>query len=147
MNKLYAEIKAIEKKFKNFLSLHSAKQNDHAQRDIDNVVFSAKVLQISEFEFFQIAYAQWYGREIRESNLEYVFVEYMFEGTIPHYVRDLARKVFLLFHQGVLDPKKFNIDRPKPAPELRSAGIGYMIMLLIVLVIFCLLITDYAPYD
>ena len=147
MKNLNSEIETIREKLKEFFSFHRDRPEDHTQKDINDVSFSARLLQISEFEFFQVAYFQWYGREIRESSLEYIFDDYMFKDIVPHYVRYFARKVLLLFDQGNLDPEEFNIERPKSTPELRSAGIGYTVMLIVILIIFCLLITNFTPYQ
>lgn len=115
--------------------------------DIRRISLSSTLLQISEFRFFQLAYRQWYGRDMYERGMESIFDDYMFGDIVPHYVRHLSRKVVNLFDQGKLDPIMFDLDRPKPSPKLRSVGIAYTVMLSILLVLFCILISDYLPFD
>ncbi|UCD35995.1 MAG: hypothetical protein JSU90_03950 [Nitrospiraceae bacterium] len=136
----------LKDRLKNLFSLVYTKKEDPLLRDVNNVVVASMVLQISEFRLFQIAHVQWYGREIPESRLEYVFDDYLFEQRIPHYVRYFARKVIRLFDEGGLDPRDFNINHPAATPEDRAAGIGYTVMLALILIIFCLLLSNFSPY-
>jgi hypothetical protein len=141
-----AMIETLKEKIRKVISPGELDQKSLAQRDAGRVEFAASLLQISEFRFFKIAYFRWFGRNIDESSLEYIFDDFMFENIVPHYVRHFAREVLSLFEKGTLDPKQFGINRPAPTPELRSAGIGYTVMLFVILVIFVLLITDHIPY-
>lgn len=122
-------------------SLHD---NRH-RGDVEQVIVSAQLLQISEFRFFGVAYAQWYDQEISERKLEPIFTRYAFKEVVPPWVRHFARRVLALYDAGTLDPEAFDIERPKGSPELRSAGIGYTVILAIVTTLFCLLIGDFAP--
>jgi hypothetical protein len=115
-------------------------------RDIDRVGFAATLLQMSEFRFFKMSYFRWYGRHISDRSLEYIFDDFMFERSVPHYVRYFSREVIDLFEKGRLDPKDFGINHPRPTPETRSAGIGYIVMLLLVLIVFLFLITGHISY-
>jgi hypothetical protein len=115
------------------------------REDTDQVIVCAQLLQVSEFHFFGIAYAQWYDREIPEQKLEPIFTRYAFKEVVPPWVRHFARRVLALSEAGTLDPEDFNIERPKGSPELRSAGIGYTVILAIVTTLFCLFIGDFAP--
>lgn len=140
------ETGAFKDKLRNVLSLINRKKEDPLLKDINNVITASMVLQISEFRLFQIAYVQWYGREIAEKRLEYIFDDYLFEDRIPHYVRFFCRNVIRLFDEGRLDPRAYNIHHTGPTPEDRAAGIGYTVMLALILIIFCFLISNYSPY-
>ncbi len=121
------------------------KGKDHTSLDLERVVRASMMLQLSEFRFFQLAYAQWYGQEIPENRLEHIFSEYMFDDIIPHWVRHFTRKILSLSDEGRLHPRAFNIEPQEATYELRSAGIGYTVILTIVVFIFCFLITGYTP--
>jgi len=121
------------------------KKVDHVGIDLERVMSASTVLQISEFRFFKLAYCQWYGHEITDNRLEHIFSDYMFGNIVPHWVRHFTRKVLELFEQGKLNPEDFNIKCPEGTPELKSAGIGYTIILTLVVFIFCFLITGYTP--
>jgi len=124
-------------------AIHSfkARHQDYANKDIDRVMVASRMLQISEFNFFGLAYSCWYGQEIQEQALEYIFAEYMFEDRIPHWVRHLARTILSKDDQGTLDPKEFNIVQPGPSQKLKYYGVGYTIMLTVLMVVFCILIS------
>ena len=147
MKEMKPEVLSLFQKIRNRFKSDRFNEQYNNDSDIRRILLSSALLQISEFRFFQIAYRQWYGREISENRMEYIFEVYMYEDIVPHYVRHLTRKVICLFDQGILDPGMFNIDRPKTSPAHRSTGIGYTIMLAIILVIFCFAITDYVPFE
>ncbi len=117
------------------------------QKELEGVMLASRLLQITEFNFFRLSYAQWYGHEVSENGLEHIFAEYMFEDIVPHWVRHFTRKIVSLFEKGTLDPCEFDIELPKATLEKRSEGIGYSIILSIILVVFCFLITSQpSPY-
>ncbi len=120
--------------------------SDHRHReDVEQVIVCAQLLQLSEFRFFRLAYAEWYDREISDRRLEPIFTRYAFKEVVPPWVRHFARRILALYDAGTLDPDAFDIERPKGSPELRSAGIGYAVILAIVTTLFCLFIGDFAP--
>ena len=106
---------------------------------------ASRLLQITEFKFFHLAYTQWFGNEISENRLEHIFAEYMFEDIVPHWVRHFTRKILSLNGQGALETESFDIERPITTLEKRSEGIGYTIILSIIVVVFCFAITTGTP--
>jgi hypothetical protein len=114
--------------------------------DTDHVAISAGLLQVSEFCFFQVAYADWYGREISTPSLEPIFTRYMFDNVVPHWVRHLTRIVLSRSEEGTLDPRDFNIRPPKCDPEQQTWGWHYIITLALVLGVFLVLISNFEPY-
>jgi hypothetical protein len=63
--------------------------NDPA--DTDCVVSAANYMEVSEFVIFSDAYADWYGKEASEKQIETLFVEYLIENKVPFWVRNYAR--------------------------------------------------------
>lgn len=114
--------------------------------DIDHVIISAGLLQVSEFQFFKVAYADWYGNDISDSSLEPIFTKYVYQDVVPPWVRRLARIVMSRSEEGSLDPKDFNVEHAKASPELQTQGWGYLITLAFVLILFLVLIADFTPY-
>lgn len=111
-----------------------------------SVAHAANLLGVSEFRFFGIAHRHWFGREIGELRLEPIFVRYMLQDDIPCWVRDLARRVLARDEAGILDPGEFGIARPAATPEMRVRGQWYAVLLLVILTLFCILITGLEPY-
>ena len=71
----------------------------------------------------------------------------MFEDIVPHWVRHFTRKVINLFDEDALDPGVFNIKQPKASLEKRSEGIGYTVILTVMVVVYCFLLTSgTTPY-
>lgn len=114
--------------------------------DIDHVIISAGLLQVSEFKFFKVAYADWYGDDISDSSLEPIFTRYVYQDVVPPWVRHLARIVMARSEAGSLNPQDFNIQHPRANEERQTRGWGYLITLGFVLVLFLVLISDFTPY-
>ncbi len=143
MRMLISEIKTFFERLTN----KSDSDNQRLQKDLNSIGYASSLLDISEFRFFKLAYSQWYGQDILDSQLENVFAEYMFEDSIPHWVRHLTRKIIDNFNIKTLDPIKFDIIHPQATKKLRSTGIRYIVFLLFLLVGFCyLLVNQPTPY-
>lgn len=76
--------------------------NDRRSVTVDDaqmVMWSADILEKSEFEVFEMAYQAWY-RELPETRrLERLFGRYMFDGVAPFWVRQFTRAT-LEAHDG-----------------------------------------------
>ena len=81
--------------------------------DVADVLEATSLLEITEFEFFKLAYRRWYGVAIDDRDIEPVYLAYMFKEKVPAFVRRLAREVIERADQGDIDPKEFGI-MPRP---------------------------------
>ena len=59
--------------------------------DTQMVLWSAEILEKSEFEVFELAYQAWYRATPDTFRLERIFAEYMFDGIVPFWVRQFTR--------------------------------------------------------
>lgn len=59
--------------------------------DAQMVLWSAEILEKSEFEVFELAYQAWYRGTPDTIRLERIFAEYMFDGVVPFWVRQFTR--------------------------------------------------------
>lgn len=66
-------------------------QRSVAVDDAQMVMWSADILEKSEFELFELAYQAWYRETADTTRMERIFVEYMFDGIVPFWVRQFAR--------------------------------------------------------
>lgn len=89
MRKHCRRLRILCQEIHEFISEHFVNQPDPLSKDLERVMIASRLLQVSEFCFFRIAYYQWFGREIDEGVLECLFREYMFQDNIPHWVRHL----------------------------------------------------------
>lgn len=60
--------------------------------DAQAVLWSAEVLEKSEFEVFELAYRAWYREQPEVNRLERVFADYMFDEVVPFWVRQFTRE-------------------------------------------------------
>lgn len=59
--------------------------------DSQMVLWSAEILQKTEFEVFEQAYHAWYQETPETVRLERIFAAYMFDGVVPFWVRQFTR--------------------------------------------------------
>lgn len=61
--------------------------------EIEAVQFVANFLEVSEYEVFQLAYNDWYGKRMTESRMDYLFENYIDEEILPFWVWNFAKGV------------------------------------------------------
>ncbi len=59
--------------------------------DAQAVLWSAEILEKSEFEVFETAYQAWYRETPDVTRLERIFADYMFDEVVPFWVRQFTR--------------------------------------------------------
>ena len=59
--------------------------------DAQMVLWSADILEKTEFEVFEMAYQAWFREPPDTARLERVFAVYMFDGVAPFWVRQFTR--------------------------------------------------------
>jgi hypothetical protein len=67
------------------------------------VLWSAEILEKSEFEVFELAYQAWYRSTPDTTRLELIFAEYMFDGVVPFWVRQFTRTTLEPHHDWQRD--------------------------------------------
>ncbi len=60
--------------------------------DIARIHHVTSRLRITEFELFQRAYHDWFGHAAEVRSLERLYVAYMFNQAVPHWVRHFCRQ-------------------------------------------------------
>ena len=91
-----------------------------------------------EFDLFHAAWRVWFGRAPEDKALERIFVNYLFNQRIPHWVRHFARRVINDAEAGYLDPRSLGAtDYPRrdPLPDLGDShlAMGYVAALVLFL--------------
>lgn len=61
--------------------------------DVEAVIVTANLLERSEYQVFEIAYAQWYQNPAPADELENCFVRYIFHQQVPPWVRAFTRAI------------------------------------------------------
>ena len=82
---------------------------DETPADCVLVADTAGLLEISEFRVFQLAFGEWYGREIRDYEAEDYFTVFMYQDRVPFWVRRFCHKIQDLNDAGRLNPRDFGI--------------------------------------
>ena len=75
------------------------------------VVNASNLLQIGEFQFLQLAFAHWHGRDMRADEGDAVFDSFMIRSEVPGWALMYARKIEQLDQTGQLDDNDPNYHR------------------------------------
>jgi hypothetical protein len=106
--------------------------------DVDSVLNATALLDITEWDFFNLAYDRWHGGAAEEGIMEPIFAAYMFKDVVPPWVRHFARLVERLYRRGVLDRRALGVDRLPSSRHMVTRGMRYGVI--IVVVIFTLIV-------
>jgi hypothetical protein len=102
------------------------------QADVADVLEAAGLLEVTEFEFFRIAYRRWFGAEIGDDGLERHYLPYMFKRRVPPWVRHLAREVMAKAETDELDPRAYGV-LPRPLTmDMYNRGLRYCLWLVVI---------------
>lgn len=113
-------------------------------QDTREVLAASSLLQITEFQLFEIAFERWFGRPPREGELEACFARYMFVYDAPFWVRQYCREVEVSDRNGSLDPREFGV-LPREVPDtwmrrgLRHASV--LLLLVVTLHLIAILVS------
>ncbi|HEX9648311.1 MAG TPA: hypothetical protein VGB88_12475 [Alphaproteobacteria bacterium] len=98
--------------------------------DVTNVLDSAGLLEVSEFEVFRMAYASWFGEPTGDSDrrvLDRYFFDYLYRDKVPPWARAFTREVVRRADANCLDLADYGIVHPPPTPTMIYLGIRYAI--------------------
>jgi len=113
------------------------------------VANTAGLLEITEFRLFQLAFGDWYGREIRDYEADDYFTAFMYYDRVPFWVRRFCHKIQDLREEGQFDPRNFGINPQRFEYRLlRWAVMAVSIMLasLVILIFLANTAVDLMPF-
>ncbi len=108
--------------------------DEHIAPDVDSVLNATALLDVTEWDFFNLAYNRWHGEPAEESAMEPIFAAYMFKDVVPVWARHFARLVERLYRRGVLDRQALGVDRLASSKQMVSRGMRYGVLLVTVIV-------------
>ena len=76
-------------------------REEHPERA--EVARAANLLQVGEFQLLQLAYKDWFDKEMPTSECDRLFGAYMLHDQVPHWARHYARRILGLDAAGMLD--------------------------------------------
>jgi hypothetical protein len=114
--------------------------------EVKLIGFISTILQVSEYEFFRIAYQGWFNRPITEKRLDVLFKDYLATGSVPYWVNDFARKAHEKFKAGELDYRDFGITRRVCDRKTKIKGWLITGFLLLLLIFYSIMLITSASY-
>ena len=90
---------------------------DHEELEMKErlvVISAANQLQVGEFQLMQLAYREWYNKDLPEALVTKLFTSYMLHHQVPHWARHYARCIIDGYERGELDdnaPKFHRYDQ------------------------------------
>ena len=88
--------------------------------ELDTLNLTRETLDVSEFEVFRMAYAEWYGEKPSLPRLETEFDDYLSSGVLPFYVRHYCRQ-FIEDHPECIRAAQTTERRSRFAERLATA--------------------------
>lgn len=107
--------------------------------DIDSVLNATALLDITEWDFFNLAYNRWHGEPAKDDIMEPIFAAYMFNDVVPLWVRHFARLVERLYRRGTLDRRELGVDRLPSSSQMVTRGMRYTVMVTAIIVMLIVL--------
>lgn len=107
--------------------------------DIDSVLNATALLDITEWDFFNLAYNRWHGEPAKDGIMEPIFAAYMFNDVVPLWVRHFARLVERLYRRGTLDRRELGVDRLPSSSQMVTRGMRYTVMVTAIIVMLIVL--------
>lgn len=101
--------------------------------DVDSVLNATAILDITEWDFFQLAYNRWHGEPPADQVMEAIFAAYMFNDVVPLWVRHFARLVERLYRRGRLDRHALGVDRIQGSRQMVSRGMRYGVVIVVIM--------------
>lgn len=117
--------------------------DEHLAPDIDSVLTASALLDITEWDFFNLAYNRWHGQPAAEGIMEPIFAAYMFNDVVPLWVRHFARLVERLYQRGVLDRRALGVDRLPSSAQMVSRGMRYSVAI-VAIITALIVLADFA---
>ncbi|MBC8338033.1 MAG: hypothetical protein ISR51_00885 [Rhodospirillales bacterium] len=77
--------------------------DDEEMRERQVVIEAANQLQVGEFQLLQLAYREWYGKDLPEAQVAKLFTDYMLRSDVPHWARHYARNIVHGCETGTID--------------------------------------------
>ena len=101
------------------------------------IIQSANLLQIGEFQLIQLSYKAWYKKDLPEDKINSIFNEYMVTGIIPIWVTYYAKDIIKLDKANILDSysNKYHVydnefgQHISDEKQRKSRGIFYTILI------------------
>ena len=112
--------------------------DEHMEPEIQRVLDTSAILEITEFEVFRLSYDRWFGTSANDDLIEPFFSDYMFKMVVPSWVNHFTRKVMQLYQAGRLDPSSYGIE-PRPFSNA-TARLGIQLAVIITAVLICLIL-------
>jgi hypothetical protein len=101
--------------------------------DVADVLEAVALLEVTEFEFFRLAYRRWFSADIEDDDLERLYLPYMFHNRVPPWVRQLARAVIAEADRDTLDPRAYGV-LPRPlSMDMYNRGLRYFLWIAVIL--------------
>jgi len=117
---------------------------DDTPADYVLVADTAGLLEISEFRVFQLAFGEWYGRDIRDYEAEDYFTVFMYQDRVPFWVRRFCHKIQDLNDAGRLNPRDFGIKPERFEYRLFQWAVRGMTVILAIMIILLFLASNAA---
>lgn len=112
---------------------------DMIKSDVRVILDASTLLEISEYDFFRLAYLRWHGEPADDRAVEGQFAAYMFREVVPLWVTSFARRVEQQHGQGTLDRRVLGVTELRQSRQMVYRGILAIVAILVVMTVLIVL--------
>ena len=119
------------------LNIFFGTDKENSERNV--IVDASNRLDVGEFQFFQLGYVAWFGKEADIKFLEKCFFDYLLEDKTTSWARHYARQIIALDEKGKLvnnAPEYHRYDADIPQSFSRKSGIVKVFLVLFLFFLF-----------
>ncbi len=116
--------------------MHTPEDPD-IRNDDGTVLAVAGLLDVSEYAVFEMAYERWYGETADPQRLDRLFALYMFDSSVPVWVRHFTREVLSKERDGSFYGSDYLPVRP--VASRGSAWLGWLYLVALGVVVAALI--------
>ena len=119
------------------------------------ILNTANILQIGEFQLIQLAYKVWFGENLPENKINKIFEEYMIREIIPIWVTYYAKDIIKLDNANVLNSydEKYHVydhefgEYIYDRKHRKKRGIQYATIIILVFIITHFMAINYVGVE
>ena len=113
--------------------------------EVEAVRFVAQFLEVSEYEVFQMAFNDWYGKRMDNRTMDYRFENYLDEDIVPYWVWLFTKDVIEKYETDQVDPAVYGIEPMVLTRSQKNIGWLIIIGISIFALLYCWVAINFQP--
>ena len=113
--------------------------------EVEAIQFVAQFLEVSEYEVFQLAHKDWYGKRMIDTTMNYRFENYMEDAVVPFWVWNFVKGVIEKYEKDQVNPSDYGIEPTVLTKSQKKLGWLYLIGVILFALFYCWIVSQVEP--